>query len=436
MQPTRRSFALGLGAFAAAGPLRGAAQSPREPDVVIVGAGSAGIAAAEALLATGRSVVVLEAMGRVGGRAWTDTTSFGQPFDQGCAWLHRSTDNPYTEYARRQGFRLRPHEYDLERVYFGRRRGDAGAVNQAEERMAEAITAFPEDAPASQAVSVRTEVEEAAADYLGALDFAVDLDELSTRDFANTEELEPNLLCAEGFGAVVARRALGLPIRLNTPVRRLRWGGRGVVAETEAGDVRAKAAVVTVSTGALAHGALKFEPELPASKRDAIADVPMGMLAKIPLRTPGERFGVAPFTDLLLERRGAGDVYFLCYPFNYDLMIGFVGGDFGWELSAAGEAAAVDFAKEALRDLFGAKAPAKVDKGLLTSWAAHPWTRGAYAAARPGRFAARAELARPVAEKLFFAGEALAGPLVQTCGGAYNSGVKAAAEVHTALGRA
>jgi monoamine oxidase len=86
--------------------------------------------------------------------------------------------------------------------------------------------------------------------------------------------------------------------------------------------------------------------------------------------------------------------------------------------------------------MFGASAPRKVDKGLLTAWASNPWTRGAYAAARPGRFAARAELARPFGGKVFFAGEALAEGLIQTCGGAFNSGLKTARAVHAALGAA
>jgi monoamine oxidase len=138
----------------------------------------------------------------------------------------------------------------------------------------------------------------------------------------------------------------------------------------------------------------------------------------------------------MIERRGQQDIYFLSYPFDCDLMIGFVGGDFGWELSAAGQEAAVDFAKQSLADMFGSGAPAKVDKGLLTGWASNPWTRGAYAAARPGRYAARAVLAQPFAGKVWFAGEALAEGLIQTCGGAFNSGMKTARAVHAGLGAA
>jgi monoamine oxidase len=436
---TRRTALLGLATGLGAIATGGLTATSAEPDVVVVGAGSAGIAAALTLMAAGRSVVVIEAMGRIGGRAWTDTASFGQAFDQGCAWLHKSDHNPYTDYAKANGFDVREHEYDLEVIYYGSRRGtaaDARRVNTVEERMGEQITAFPRDVPSSQVVKVTTSVEQAAADYLAQLDFAVDLDELSSFDYGKADPLEPNLLCRQGFGAIVARRGGGLPVRLSTPARRIRWGGKGVTVETDAGDIRARACIVTASTGALAAGSVRFDPAPPPAWEDALADVPMGMLAKIPLRTPGERFGLKPFTDVMIERRGQQDIYFLSYPFDCDLMIGFVGGDFGWELSAAGQDAAVDFAKQSLADMFGSRAPARVDKGLLTGWASNPWTRGAYAAARPGHWASRAVLARPFANRVFFAGEALAEGLIQTCGGAFNSGVKTARAVHAGLGAA
>jgi monoamine oxidase len=435
MKLDRRQLLAGLAASAGGAAL--AQPLPSNPDVVVVGAGSAGLAAALRLRALGRSVVVLEAMNRVGGRAWTDTETFGVPFDQGCAWIHAADRNPYTAYARAQGFTLQAHDYDLERVWYGSGRSplNAASVNAAEAAMVDAIGKLKGDRPASLAVQARTPVEQAAATYLGPMDFAVDLDELSSADYSAADDLDPNFLVREGYGSVVARLGREVPVRLSTPARRIRWGGRGVTVETDAGALQARAVLVTASTGALQAETVRFDPPLPVAKQTAIHDVPMGMLVKIPLLVPRERFGVAPFTDVMLERYGKRDIYFLSFPFDYDLVVGFAGGDFGWELSAAGETAAVDFAKEALADIFGSTAPGKVARGAMTRWASNPWTRGAYAAAAPGRFAARAVLAEPVAERVFFAGEALAGPLVQTCGGAYLSGQRTADAVHAALSR-
>ena len=73
-------------------------------DIVIVGAGAAGIAAGRWLLAAGHRPLILEARNRSGGRAWTDTTTLGIPVDRGCQWLHSADRNPWMFYAREQGF--------------------------------------------------------------------------------------------------------------------------------------------------------------------------------------------------------------------------------------------------------------------------------------------------------------------------------------------
>src|SRR5690349_14271715 len=75
-------------------------------DVVIVGAGAAGIAAARHLRQAGLNPLLLEARDRVGGRAWTNVAAFGFPVDMGCAWLHSADRNPWMSYAREQGFKI------------------------------------------------------------------------------------------------------------------------------------------------------------------------------------------------------------------------------------------------------------------------------------------------------------------------------------------
>lgn len=119
MMIKRRQFLGGLVGLAGAAALARNQVFPSDPDVVVIGAGSAGLAAARRLQGLGRSVIVVEAMNRVGGRAWTDSETFGAPFDQGCAWVHKANVNPYTAFARAQGFTLQPHEYDLEGAWYG-----------------------------------------------------------------------------------------------------------------------------------------------------------------------------------------------------------------------------------------------------------------------------------------------------------------------------
>lgn len=441
-QLTRRQTLAALAGAAFTG--EAAAQaSAADADVVIVGAGSAGLSAAQTLIGLKRKVIVVEAMGRIGGRAFCEDKSLGAPFDHGCAWLHAADRNPYKPIGEKLGFTLQDHDYELEAVNFsgrGATKAELAKVVKEEERITAQIQAAAArglDVAASTVAATPTKEAKAAATYVGPMDWGTDLKDMSTADYAAGADLHPNMLCKEGFGAIVARHFADIPVRTGTPVRRIRHAGAAVQVETDAGAISARAVIVTASTGALAAETIKFDPPLPDWKQQAIADLPMGLLAKIPLKIKdGERFGVAPFSDILVERPGRGDCYFLSFPFNYDIMVGFVGGSFAWELTAAGQDAAVDFATNRLVDLFGSNAAAKVDKGLLTAWGANPWIRGGYTAAAPGRFAARTALARTVSGRLFFAGEALGGDLDQTCAGAYNSGRTTAMAVEAALAAA
>ena len=184
--------------------------------------------------------------------------------------------------------------------------------------------------------------------------------------------------------------------------------------------------IVTASTGVLAMGGIKFSPDLPENYDAAFDGLAMGLLTKIPLLIEGERFGLSAFDDLLIERRSHHDIYFLCFPFDLPLMVGFVGGDFAWEIECQGEDVAVEFATERLVRTFGSNARKAVKKGSMTKWGSERWTHGAYAAARPGQAHSRDVLAVPVADRIHFAGEALGGPLMQTCAGARLSGERAA----------
>jgi monoamine oxidase len=217
-------------------------------------------------------------------------------------------------------------------------------------------------------------------------------------------------------------------------VKRIDWSGSGVAVETAAqGTIRAKAVIVTTSPAVLAFEEIGFFPALPDAHVEAFFDLPMGLLTKIPLAVKGTRLGLAPFDDLLIERHARHDVFFLCFPFDLDLMVGFVGGDFAWEIEAAGEAAAVDFATDRLVDIFGSDARQAIGHGMMTNWAGERYIRGAYAAARPGKAAARQVLTEAVANRIWFAGEHLAGPLMQTAAGARLSGEAVGREVAGAL---
>jgi monoamine oxidase len=401
-------------------------------DVVIVGAGCAGLAAAKRLRASGASFVVLEAMDRIGGRAWTTNDDFGVPFDIGCAWLHAADRNPFFPEAQAAGWTLQHHDMALDHLWFGKRQ--ATDAEMADERLAEAELAACIERHRSGDDRLSSVVEachalRVSATFAGPMDFGADDDEISVADYRSAADLDPNYFTKEGYGALIHLWGADVPVQLATPVKRIRWDGPGVEVETAKGTVRARAVIVTVSTGVLAFEEIAFTPDLPEGHQEAIFDLPMGLLTKVPVKVEGTRLGLSPFDDVLMERHARHDLYFLAFPFDLDLMVGFVGGDFAWEMEAAGREAAVDFVTDRLVDMFGSDARKAVTHGAMTHWGAERYVRGGYAAARPGKATARQVLADPVGERIWFAGEALAGGLKQTAAGARLSGETVAGKV-------
>ena len=411
------------------------AAPPTNPDVVIVGAGAAGLAAARRLIDAGRSVVVVEAANRIGGRAWTESATFGVPFDHGCSWLHTADRNPWTAIARERGYTTLAHDNAGEAVFVGSAYADDAAnaaYGVAWRSLKSAMTRAGRAGKDVSAASVSPRdlpwIRVAEA-WVGPLEMGVDLEDLSVTDWWHMNDTTPNLMIREGFGALVADYGRGLPVVLDTPAQRIDWGGQGVAVTTPEGTIRARACIVTVSTGVLAAEAITFDPPLPDWKRDAINNVPMGLLAKLPLQFDGARFGLKPNNWLTYYTEGRDTCYFLTWPFNFDIAIGWVGGKLAWDLTAAGVDVAVDYAGEKLVAMLGSEVNRRFQGGTYTLWGANPLTLGSYASARPGQARARIPLKKALAERLYFAGEACAGAWAATCGGAYLNGVETAKTV-------
>ncbi len=416
---------------------------PTNPDVVIIGAGSAGIAAARTLIAQGKSVVIVEGADRIGGRAYTESDTFRVPYDHGCFNVMGPKKFPYLDMAEELGFDLRSIKGAGETVFVGDRKATEQELNQYDTAWAKMRSALSKAGRAGLDVSAASAKPDDIGEmkfagliqtWMGPMDFAVEFEDLSVQDWWQYGDVPSRYMIKQGYGTLVARMGENLPVKLNTPATRINWSGDGVAVETPAGTIRAKACIVTVSPGVLSAGSILFTPELPDWKQRAIGDLPMGLLAKVTLQFDGERFGFGNNKWLsywVPNDMPAQACYFLTWPFGFDIMIGWIGGQFGWELSAAGTDAAVDFALGEVVKMVGSDARKQFVKGHLTGWADNPWTLGAYAAATPGHHGARADLAKPLADRLFFAGEAVAGPYIMLCSGAYMSGETVAHEVAT-----
>lgn len=414
----------------------GAKTLPRNPDVVVIGAGSAGIGAARRLIAEGRSVVVIEAANRIGGRAFTDTDTFGVPYDQGCAWLQGPKSIPHLDVIDRMGFTKINHNLADEAFYVDGRPATFDEKSAYERAQSALYNDMWGKGDVAAADVVRDRPFMPAALTWTTMGHAVDMDALSTADVKAYAEYEVNYLIKEGLGRIVQELGRDIPVKLNCAATAIDWSGEGVTVETTDGTISAAACIVTVSTGVLASGVIQFTPTLPVEKQEAITDVPMGLFTKIALQFDGERFGLTDNNwlsyDLPKEQTGKG-CFFITWPTGTDLAVGMLGGDHAWDVTSKGPDVAIDLALETFAGLVGSDAGKHFVKGHMSDWHANPHTLGAYAAARPGRFAARDVLKAPLGRRVFFAGEAVAVPLAALCSGAHLSGEAAAEVVHAVL---
>ncbi len=408
-------------------------------DVVIVGAGSAGIGAAKAARERGMSFTVLEASHRIGGRALTEMLAPGVPFDLGCHWLHSASLNPYVEIANRLGFGYRKGTFSRH-TYLGNAWVTETEASERDAFMDAAHESVMTAARDSRDISIMDATERdsrwtSVYDYWISLITSRDSDQVSVMDLHNYRDTGEDWPLEDGYGALVARFGADVPVSLNHAVEEIDWRHRHLKVCTARGDVTARKAIVSVSTGVLAAGDIRFSPSLPQWKQEAIAALPLGNHNRICLLLDGD----APVPDYPPSVSYVGSeseqMWFSLRPFGHDYAVGVTGGRFAWWLERAGIAASVDLATEHLVKIFGSDIRTHVVGHRVSAWGGDAWTRGAYSAARPGHGHRRHDLARPIDERLYFAGEATSPDFFATAHGAFLSGVRAANRVADSLGR-
>jgi monoamine oxidase len=398
-------------------------------DVAVIGAGAAGLAAAKALIAAGRTVTILEARDRVGGRVHTDA-SLGTAFEAGAQYIHWAERNPWKTIADEMGVPLLTERSNGPTQVFvdGARLTDEQRSRRSSGfgRIWSLLPAAggPDLSFADIARDKPIEVAEAAAG-LTRFTFGEEPDRVSVADYHQLWSGD-DLLVSGGYGALVQRFAAGLPVQLSTPVSAIRWGGPRVEIDTQRGTISAGRAIVTVPLGVLASGAIRFAPDLPASFQEAVAGLGMGAYTKIALRVDRERLDSRESRDLIEVGSGGRAMSYELFPGGSDLVLAVLGGDHARALCEAGERAALDYATERLSAMVGSSFGRAVTGGRLSAWWTDPWSRGSYSIARPGRLAAREALREPVGGRLYFAGEASADGGAMTAGGATMEGRRAA----------
>ena len=396
--------------------------------VGVIGAGFAGLAAADALRAGGAEVTVFEARDRVGGRVWSVPFGEDAVVERGAEFILPGYDS-MTALAARFGIAL-----VLKGTPYGRRvpiGGEAVSRTDLEDAFdrlsaggaadaasaADAIATLELDPPLSKLIQTRVAISNGyPTDDLAAS--VLDEGASTFGDFDNHTLEGGNMRLAEALAA-----ELGAAVRLSSPVRRVRWSQDAVGIATDHAEIEADAVVVAIPTVPLAE--IEFDPPLEGATAEALRAVTYGQNSKlfVRLRSPAPPSAIMSvaghfwtYTQLGADGRPA--------PF----VTGYTG-----TMSAIDDLGGSDGFERWVAALVALREDLDLDpeSAMLSSWNDDPWVRGSYSARTVSSPLRDADLVKPIGP-LFFAGEHTAGEWHGLMEGALRSGRRAAEQVLSA----
>ena len=431
-------------------PKESGAMENSHAEVLIVGAGISGLAAAATLRQAGYGVIVIEARDRIGGRVWTNRAWPEMPLDMGASWIHGIDGNPITAIAEEAGVATLPTDYDNHWLYTSdglmeddeQDAAEAEAEAFFEQALEEADDRYDDDVSLQQALDDLLAEEPLSAPqrrllnyYVNAVveqEYAADVADLSL--FAWDEDAGfdgGDVLFPAGYDQIADFLATGLDIRLEQPVRAIRYGSDGVTVETVAASFTGERVIVTLPLGVLQKGVVDFDPPLPDAKQEAIDSLGMGLLNKVYLRFPRIFWPQeAEILGFVSEKKGEwAETLNIAFYTDAPVLLCFNAATYGRAIEKLSDGEIVAAAMQRLAGMFGADIP-DPDAHHITRWASDPYAFGSYSYRRPGSNGdTRDALAAPVDERLFFAGEATSRDYAATVHGAYLSGLAAAQEI-------
>jgi monoamine oxidase len=419
-------------------------------DIIIIGAGIAGISAGFELVKKGFKVLILEARDRIGGRIWTND-KFNIPLDLGASWIHESEGNPLSQLVEQFQIKTVSFDYDDTTTYYA----DGSQINEEDESYYEELfdqifeqletlrnkreDEDQEDISLGEAITEILKNEDLDQEDLTVInyllnttiehEYAGDLNNLSLYYWDNDQGFDgEDLIFPQGYSQILQPMVKDLTIQLNQIVQKIDYTNQ-IEVTTNQGIFKAKYGIFTLPLGVLKAGKVEFLPPLPNQKKEAINHLKMGVLNKVYLKFPEVFWDDSQMLEYISNNKGEWCEWANFQPIiNQPILLGFNAANYGSQIEEYSDQEIIESALNVLKTIYK-NVPDPVDY-LITRWHKDQFSYGSYSYLPVGATPEDYDhLAQAIDDKLFFAGEATSKDYFATVHGAFLSGKRVANEI-------
>lgn len=430
-------------------------------NILIIGAGISGLAAANRLQSAGYHITVLEARSRIGGRIWTEKPWKDVTIDLGASWVHGISGNPAAELAQQHQLKTTIFNTGISECESGNIRAfdaqgepvsivdylaqnvEQASVMKKLELLAKTVTPSLSMHDAVLHVLNHSELNQTSRTHIYEQicretedDYGADINDLSLKGAYEGAAFEGHeVVFPDGYGQLTERLAIGLDIRLDHRVLKIIHDQDGIEVITNKSSYKANKIIITLPLGVLQKNSIEFTPKLPKAKINSIQNIGMGVYNKAIFLFPRVFWD---HCDMIFQSGTPKGMWSSWYAFNHvtnqPILYAMNGGNEAREMEKLTDKQVATDAFEHLKRLYGSEIPSPLDF-RITRWASDPYACGSYSFPKTDSDAEDREiLAAPLGDKIFFAGEATERNYSATVHGAILSGWREAERIIDAAG--